>query len=126
MRNIEMKYKILQKVMDSETKLNKCPVCDCLCFTKENIFRKEGSKQKMASIRDSAKAFVPKQTKNIADLETVNLDWPVEDRIGNDKDNKPFEYKVVVKDGEDYRIPGSVLNAIKTIIEAKPKDSKSS
>ena len=74
----------------------------------------------MANIRDSAKAFVPKQTKNIADLEVVNLEWPVEDRTGMDKENKPFEYKVVVKDGEDYRIPASVLAAIKTIVEAKP------
>jgi len=74
----------------------------------------------MANIRDSAKAFVPKQTKNIADLDVVNLEWPVEERSGIDKDNKPFEYKVVVKDGEDYRIPASVLNAIKTIVEAKP------
>ena len=60
------------------------------------------------TIRDSAKAFVPKQTKNIADLDVVNLDWAIEDRKGTDKDNKEFEYKVVVKDGEDYRIPASV------------------
>ena len=74
----------------------------------------------MANIRESAKAFVPKQTKNIADLEKVDLEWPVEHRKGKDKDNKDFEYDVVVKDGEDYRIPASVLNAIKTIVEAKP------
>ena len=74
----------------------------------------------MPNIKESARAFVPKQTKNIADLEFVNLEWGVEDRQGTDKDNKPFDYKVVVKDGEDYRIPASVLNAIKTIVEAKP------
>jgi len=73
----------------------------------------------MANIRESAQAFIPKQTKNIADLDSVNLDWPVEDRTGTDKDNNEFAYKVVVKDGEDYRIPASVLNAIKTIIENK-------
>lgn len=74
----------------------------------------------MANIRESAKAYVPKQTRNIADLESVNLDWPMEDRIGKDKDNKDFEYKVIVKDEEEYRVPASVLGAIKTILEAKP------
>ena len=74
----------------------------------------------MANIRDSAKAFMPKTTKNIADLDRVDLEWPVEHRTGIDKEGKPFEYEVVVKDGEDYRIPASVLNAIKTILEAKP------
>lgn len=74
----------------------------------------------MANIRESAKAFTPKTTKNVADLDKMDLEWPVEDRKGKDKDNNDFEYKVVVKDGEDYRIPASVLNAIKTILEAKP------
>lgn len=75
----------------------------------------------MVSIRESAKAFVPKTTKNVADLEKVDLEWPVEHRKANDKDGKEFEYDVVVKDGEDYRIPASVLNAIKTITENKPQ-----
>jgi len=74
----------------------------------------------MANIRDSAKAFMPKQTKNIADLDKVNLDWSIEDRKGKDKNGKDFEYKVVVKDGEEYRIPDSVLNSLKTIIECNP------
>jgi hypothetical protein len=74
----------------------------------------------MATIRETAKAFVPKQTKNIADLESVNLDWNVEDREGKNEEGKDFKYKVMVKDGEDYRVPPSVLNAIKTIVENKP------
>lgn len=74
----------------------------------------------MANIRECAKAFLPKQTKNIADLEVVNLDWSMEDRKGLDKDNKEFKYKVVVKDGEEYRMPAIVLSAIKTIVENKP------
>jgi hypothetical protein len=74
----------------------------------------------MASIRESAKAFVPKTTRNVADLEKVDLEWPVEHRKAKDKDNKEFEYDVVVKDGEEYRIPSTALNAIKTILENKP------
>lgn len=74
----------------------------------------------MANIKESARAFVPKTTKNVADLERLDLEWQVEHRKAVDKDGKEFEYDVVVKDGEDYRIPASVLNAIKTILEAKP------
>ena len=74
----------------------------------------------MANIRESAKAFEPKTTKNVADLDRMDLDWPVGHRKAKDKEGREFEYDVVVKDGEDYRIPSSVLNAIKTILEAKP------
>lgn len=74
----------------------------------------------MASIKESARAFVPKTTKNVADLDKLDLEWAVEHRKASDKDGKEFEFDVVVKDGEDYRIPASVLNAIKTILEAKP------
>ena len=74
----------------------------------------------LVNIRESAKAFMPKTTKNVADLDVVNLDWPVEDRKGKNEEGKEFEYKVLIKDREDYRIPGSVLNAIKTIVENRP------
>ncbi len=74
----------------------------------------------MTNIRESAKAFMPKTTKNVADLDRLDLELPVEHRTGTDKEGRSFEYDVVVKDGEDYRIPASVLNSIKTILEAKP------
>jgi hypothetical protein len=74
----------------------------------------------MTNIKESARAFMPKTTKNVADLDKLDLEWAVEHRIGSDKEGKPFEYDVVVKDGEYYRIPSSVMSAIKTILEAKP------
>ncbi len=74
----------------------------------------------MANIKETARAFVPKITKNVADMLVLDLELPIEHRTALDKENKQFEYDVVVKDGEDYRIPSSVLNSIKTILEAKP------
>jgi hypothetical protein len=74
----------------------------------------------MVSLKDTAKDFQPKQTKNIADLEVVSLDYPVEKRTGKDKDNKEFEYNVIIFMGQEYRIPDSVLRDIKAINEAKP------
>jgi hypothetical protein len=76
--------------------------------------------EKMANIKESAMAFQPKTTKNVGDLERLDVEWQVEDRTGADSEGKEFSYKVVVKDGEEYRIPNSVLNQIKTILEAKP------
>lgn len=74
----------------------------------------------MASLKEEAKVYQPKQTKNIADLKVVSVDLQLEDRQGTDKDNKVFDYKVVVVEGEDYRIPGKVIGDLKAILEKKP------
>ena len=74
----------------------------------------------MTSLRDEAKAYVPQQTKNIADLEIISLDVPIAERIGKDKDGKDFKYKVAIVLGEEYRVPNSVFNDIKEIMAMKP------
>ena len=74
----------------------------------------------MTNLRDTAKAYEPQKTKNIADLEAVSLDVVIEDRKAKDKDGKEFSYHVALVLGEEYRIPSSVLNDIKSIIQAKP------
>lgn len=75
----------------------------------------------MANLKDTAKAYVPKKTRNIAELEVVNLEnLQVEDRSGVNEEGKEFEYKVAILNGEEFRVPASVLGSIKTILEAKP------
>ena len=74
----------------------------------------------MASLRDSAKAYVPAQTKNIAELEAVSLDVPITEKAGTSKEGTPFSFHVATVMGEEYRVPSSVLNDIKTIMTAKP------
>jgi len=74
----------------------------------------------MATLKEEAKAFEPKTTKNIADLDKVSLELQIEERVGKDQEDKEFHYKVAVVDGIDYRVPNSVLNDIKTIISARP------
>lgn len=74
----------------------------------------------MTTLKDSAKAFQPKQTQNIADLSEVSVDLQLEDREGMDNEGKPFKYKVVNLNGIDYRVPGSVLGDLKAILEQKP------
>lgn len=74
----------------------------------------------MANLRESAKAYVPPQTLNVADLEAISLDVQIEQRKGKDNKGKEFEYSVALVAGKEYRVPASVLNDIKTIMESKP------
>ena len=74
----------------------------------------------MANLRETAKAYEPQKTKNIADLDAVSLDVVIEERKAKDKDGKEFSFHVALVTGEEYRVPSSVLNDIKSIIQAKP------
>lgn len=75
----------------------------------------------MANFKETAKAFKPKKTRNIADLEVVNLEtMQIEDRKGTNDDGVDFSYKVAIQGEDEYRVPSSVLSNIKTILEAKP------
>ena len=74
----------------------------------------------MAKIIDEAMAYEPQQTKNIADLDVVNVNSEIVAKDYKDSEGKPFTLKVITIDGEDYRVPVSVLKALKTILEDKP------
>lgn len=74
----------------------------------------------MASLTETAKKYEPAKTKNIADLDIVETSAQVEIRKGTDKNNDPYEYNVIVVDGQDYRVPDSVLTSLKSILEKRP------
>jgi hypothetical protein len=74
----------------------------------------------MASIKEEAERYEPKQTLNIADLDRVDLSFPLEPRTGTDKDGKEFNYKVMVANGQEYRVPNTVLEEIKKMLDLKP------
>ena len=59
----------------------------------------------MVSLKEAALKYEPKKTKNIADLENFDISEPIEENSGEDDQGKKFEYYVLVRDGEDYRIP---------------------
>ena len=75
----------------------------------------------MANLKETAQAYEPKKTLNIADLEAVSLEVPMTKRSGTDKDGKNYEFHVANIDGEDYRVPSSVLEEIGTLLETKPE-----
>jgi len=82
----------------------------------------------MAKLIDEAKAYMPKRTKNIADLEEVSVDIETEDDEFEvtDDEGKPkmIKQKVAIIDGERYRVPNSVLNQLKVMLEDNPQMKK--
>ena len=74
----------------------------------------------MATLKDEAKEYVPKQTKNIAELPVVSIDVEILDGEGFDKDAKPFKYKYMELNGEEYRVPLVVIGQLKDLLEANP------
>ena len=78
----------------------------------------------MANLKEEATKYVPKQTLNIADLDVVDLSFPVEDRPGTDLEGKEFSYKVMVVNDQEYRVPATVLEGIKNILKLRPDTQK--
>jgi hypothetical protein len=78
----------------------------------------------MTTLKESAKAYVPKQTLNIADLPEVSVDLDLQDGEGTDNEGKPFKYKFIQINGQDYRVPGSVIGDLKAMLEEKPNMTK--
>ncbi len=76
--------------------------------------------KKMATIFDEAQAYEPPQTKNITDLEKVPTGIEVIEKEYTKGDGDKFKLKVIMVDGEDYRVPTSVLKSLKAILEEKP------
>ena len=74
----------------------------------------------METLMNESLNYKPPKSLNIADLEAVSLNNVIEDREKKDSEGKLFKYKVILVDGEEYRVPGPVLGAIKEILQEKP------
>lgn len=74
----------------------------------------------MVSIKESAQAYEPPQTLNIADLDKIPIDLELKDGEGKDKDGEVFKYKYAVVDGKQYRVAGTILGGIKAILQKMP------
>ena len=78
----------------------------------------------MATLKEIAQAYEPKHTLNIADLEKFDVSETIEEREGKDNDGKTFRYNVLIRDEKEYRVPNTVLETIKGILEANAKHGK--
>lgn len=72
------------------------------------------------TLKTEAQAYESHSVGNIADLAKVTTDLQVEDREGMNDEGKTFQYKVVTVDGDEFRVPASVLKSLKAILEDNP------
>jgi len=75
----------------------------------------------MPTIKESAEGYEPKQTLNIADLSSVDVNLQLEERSGIDDKGKEFFYKVAIIEGQEYRVPNMVLDELKKALAIKPE-----
>lgn len=75
----------------------------------------------MATLKETAQGYVPKQRKNIADLPQVPVTIELLDGEGTDEEGKSYSYKYAEINGEEYRVPNVVIGLIKDILEESPK-----
>ena len=75
----------------------------------------------MTTLKDFAKGYEPQQMKNIADLEVVRTDIEIKEENRKDKDNNEYHVMYIIENGEEYRVPPSVVNQLKGLLEEKPE-----
>lgn len=78
----------------------------------------------MASISDVAKDYeASTKTKNIADLQKVSTAIELQDdsyEITENDQTKTVKQKIINVDGENYRVPVTVIQQLKMILEDNP------
>lgn len=74
----------------------------------------------MPTIGEQAKEYEPQRMKNIADLEVVSVKQEFKKETRKDTHDEEYTVAFIVVDGNEYRVPNSVLEQLKTFIEEKP------
>jgi len=82
--------------------------------------KKEATKNKMATIKDTAANYTPKTVKNITELKTVSVGLDIKNIIEKDMEGKEYSYNYIEVNGEKYRVPAMVLSNLKAILQVKP------
>ncbi len=74
----------------------------------------------MTSFKEEAQAYEPQRIKNIADLEAVSIDQEIKKETRKNKDGEDYSIAYVFVDGDEYRVPNSVIEQVQTILLEKP------
>lgn len=72
------------------------------------------------NIKEFAKAYEPQKMKLISDLDSVKTDIEFHTEIRQDRKKENYTVNFVMVDGEEYRVPISVIEQLKGIITEKP------
>ena len=74
----------------------------------------------MATLKETAQAYEPQQTKNIADLERVPTNLQLHEEIAKAGTPDEFKYKYIMWKNEKYRVPNVVIGGIKALLTKFP------
>ena len=74
----------------------------------------------MATLKETAMAYEPPKTLNIAELEKIPVDADITQESHKDDKGKEFTYFVATIEGKKYRVPSSCLAGIKGILQKLP------
>ena len=82
----------------------------------------------MVTIADAAKAYESTSTKNISELNEVSTELELKDDefefTDADGNIKKVQQKITIVNDENYRVPVSVIQQLKVMIEDNPKLTK--
>lgn len=98
--------------MQYETKLfmfRFCKYCD--------FIKPRQREEKMVTIRESAEKYEQIKTKNISELKEVNTEMDIKTKEFTNKAGEIVKYEYIIVDGEEYRVPVSVKQQLKEMLE---------
>tara|TARA_R100001530_G_scaffold132691_1_gene105338 strand:- start:540 stop:833 length:294 start_codon:yes stop_codon:yes gene_type:complete len=75
----------------------------------------------MVTIKDFANDYEPQQMGNIADLELVKTDTEIMSEERENREGEKYKVSFIVVEGKEYRTPATVIEQLKSILEAKPE-----
>jgi len=75
----------------------------------------------MTNIKEFAQAYEPPQAMgNISELEVVDTNLEIHDETRKNRDGEEYQVRYIIVNGNEYRVPATVLEQIQTILKAKP------
>jgi len=108
----------------SKEKLNRCTNKDCLAimdYIPNTHEYQKGGKNNMAKLIDRAKSYIASsKLKNISELNSIPVDIDVSEKIFAEGTDKEFKAEVFEVDGEEYKMPLTVISSLKVILEENP------
>ena len=99
---------------------NKC--CDIFNIRKNRTTSKSQEVEKMVQLLERAQAYEPAgKLKNISELNSIPIAIDVTEKIFAQGTDKEFKAEIFTINGEDYKMPVTVISSLKAILEENPK-----
>jgi len=103
----------------SKEKLNRCINCKAIMDYIPNTHEyQKGGKNNIAKLIDRAKSYIASgKLKNISELSSIPVDVDVNEKVFAEGTEKEFKCEVFEVDGEEYKMPLTVISALHVILE---------